>query len=331
MLLRTCVLLDLRKIILSYLSIDPSVVFLRSNFFWLWLLHLVFHLSLCKLGKAVGSKWNTEWAGLCIWPGSTRVHQAKEWRCNWGASGPSKFWHPKTQEVRRRQVHLTNILTVLKNNGGFEWAGSCIWPPSPSKFAHNTKRQKVWKYQLQFKVYNRVNFGWSKIINLIKIFCNGWFLRKAKIDRTQVGDFWIAALVLFLLLLKCDHNLVFLLPHQIVMVCQKVANFDCWIICGRFEGCFWSQFIKLVGPNDTRLKYFKKLSSKEQLRPWRNNGSCSFVMEMQLMPRVQKRKYIDALMNRLVPTDICNHSRCTRLIVIIEEKMESSVFISLIE
>ena len=54
-------------------------------------------------------------------------------------------------------------------------------------------------------------------------------------------------------------------------------------------------------------------------------------MEMQLMPRVQKRKYIDALMNRLVPTDICNHSRCTRLIVIIEEKMESSVFISLIE
>ena len=316
---------------LSYLSIDPSVVFLRSNFFWLWLLHLVFHLSLCKLGKAVGSKWNTEWAGLCIWPGSTRVHQAKEWRWNWGASGTSKFWHPKTQEVRRRQVHLTNILTVLKNNGGFEWAGSCIWPPSPSKFAHNTKRQKVWKYQLQFKVYNRVNFGWSKIIILIEIFCNGWFLRKAKIDLTQVGDFWIATLVLFLLLLKCDHNLVFLLPHQIVMVCQKVANFDCWIICGRFEGCFWSQFIKLVGPNDTRLKYSKKLSSKEQLRPWRNNGSCSFVMEMQLMPRVQKRKYIDALMNRLVPTDICNHSPCTRLIVIIEEKMESSVFISLIE
>ena len=119
MLLRTCVLLDLRKIILSYLSIDPSVVFLRSHFFWLWLLHLVFHLSLCKLGKAVGSKWNTEWAGLCIWPGSTRVHQAKEWR--WigvhlapvERSGPSKFWHPKTQEVRRRQVHLTNILTVL--------------------------------------------------------------------------------------------------------------------------------------------------------------------------------------------------------------------------
>ena len=171
MLLRTCVLLDLRKIILSYLSIDPSVVFLRSHFFWLWLLHLVFHLSLCKLGKAVGSKWNTEWAGLCIWPGSTRVHQAKEWRWNWGASGPSKFWHPKTQEVRRRQVHLTNILTVLKNNGGFEWAGSCIWPPSHSKFAHNTKRQKVWKYQLQFKVYNRVNFGWSKIIILIEIFC----------------------------------------------------------------------------------------------------------------------------------------------------------------
>ena len=69
-------------------------------------------------------------------------------------------------------------------------------------------------------------------LNLSRLFIlyDGQFLCGAEIDVNQVGDLWIAALALFLLL------------AQIVMVCQKVANFDCWIICGMFEGYFLSQF-----------------------------------------------------------------------------------------